>query len=58
MEKQFAPNIEQPKPFEQEAVEAIERQEVTLKEVAKTPLQHFATETIRAENQDILNKPE
>jgi hypothetical protein len=58
MEKQFTPKIEQPKPFEQEAVEAVERQAVTLKEVAKTPLQHFAAKTIRAENQDILNKPE
>jgi len=58
MEKHFAPKFEQSKPFEQEAVEAVERQEVTLKEVAKTPLQHFAAQTIRLGSREVIEKPE
>ena len=58
MEKQFTPNPEQQKPFEQEAVEAVERQEAALEGLTKTPIQKFASETIRLGSREVIEKSE
>lgn len=54
--KPFAPEAEQIKTPEQQAAEAVARQAETLKEIAETPLQQFAAQTIRLGSEDVIGK--
>lgn len=45
-----------PEAFEREAAVAVARQAETLKEIAETPLQQFAAQTIRLGSEDVIGK--